>query len=261
MKIAAGIEYRGTCFSGWQRQKHAASIQQHVEEALSMVANHDVTTTCAGRTDAGVHAILQVIHFETTALRKSHSWVLGANANMTADICLLWARQVKEDFHARFSATGRCYRYVILNRKHRPGICHGLVTWEHRPLDIDLMSTAAAHLVGMHDYTSYRAMACQARNPVREVRRIDIYRKDQYVIIEIEANAFLHHMVRNIAGVLMTIGKQDEAPGWAKEILQARDRNQGGITAPADGLYLLNVEYPHVYGVPVGGSTTGMGLW
>ena len=250
MKIAAGVEYRGTSFAGWQRQHHAPSVQEHVEQALSIVADHKVTTVCAGRTDTGVHAVQQVIHFETSATRSDHSWVLGCNANMQADVCLRWARPVDGSFHARFSALSRTYRYVILNRKYRSGITHGLVAWEHRPLDTGLMSRAAVDLVGTHDFTSYRAVACQANNPVREIRRLDVTREDQYVFIEIEADGFLHHMVRNIAGVLIAIGKMDRDLSWASEILHARDRNKGGVTAPPGGLYLLDVEYPEKFGIP-----------
>lgn len=254
MKIAAGIEYRGTRFSGWQRQKHASSIQQHVEDALSVVADHEVTTICAGRTDAGVHAARQVIHFETSARRKIHSWVLGANSNMCRDVSLVWARPVTEDFHARFSAISRYYRYLILNRKYRPGISQGLVSWIHRPLDATLMHRAAQYLVGRHDFTSYRAVACQAATPVRKITRLDVHRREQFVLIEVEADAFLHHMVRNIAGVLIAVGEGEAAPEWAADVLQARDRNAGGVTAPAEGLYLMNVKYPEVYGLPGTGS-------
>ena len=250
MKIAAGVEYRGTYFAGWQRQHHAPSVQEHVEQALSIVADHKVITVCAGRTDTGVHAVQQVIHFETSANRPDHSWVLGCNANMQSDVCLRWAMPVDGSFHARFSALSRTYRYVILNRKYRSGITHGLVAWEHRPLDTGLMSRAAVDLVGTHDFTSYRAVACQANNPVREIRRLDVTREDQYVFIEIEADGFLHHMVRNIAGVLIAIGKMDRDLNWASEILHARDRNKGGVTAPPGGLYLLDVEYPEKFGIP-----------
>ena len=164
MKIAAGVEYDGSRYSGWQRQKHSASVQERVEAALSAVADHAVAVTCAGRTDAGVHALNQVIHFESDAVREPHSWVLGANTQLPADISLAWAKPVQADFHARYSATSRVYRYVILNRPARPGLGHGRVTWECRPLDAGRMSEAAASLVGEHDFTSYRASACQAKN-------------------------------------------------------------------------------------------------
>jgi len=251
MKIAAGIEYCGTRYSGWQCQKDVPNIQEHVEQAVSKVANHPVRVICAGRTDTGVHALNQVIHFETSAQRKLHSWILGSNVNMSADVSMIWARQVEDDFHARYSATGRTYRYIILNRAARPGFNNGLVTWEYRPLDEERMTAAAAHLAGEHDFTSFRSAACQAKNPVRVVRRCEVYRQHDYVILEIAANAFLHHMVRNIAGVLMAIGMRKEDPDWVKDILRARNRKAGGVTAPADGLYLMNVDYPDKYGLPV----------
>ncbi|TAJ95231.1 MAG: tRNA pseudouridine(38-40) synthase TruA [Gammaproteobacteria bacterium] len=250
MKLAAGVEYRGTSYAGWQRQHHAVSVQEHVEQALSKVADRRVMTVCAGRTDTGVHAIQQVIHFTTDAIRSPHSWVLGANANLRGDVCLRWAIEVEDGFHARFSALSRTYRYVILNRKYRPSISRGLVTWEHRLLDAEAMAAAGSELTGRHDFTSYRAIACQAKHPVREIRKLEICRTGQFVLIEIQADGFLHHMVRNIAGVLMAIGKGDRKPCWAKEVLEARDRNQGGVTAPPDGLYLIDVEYPEKYRIP-----------
>ncbi|MCZ6526199.1 MAG: tRNA pseudouridine(38-40) synthase TruA [Gammaproteobacteria bacterium] len=250
MKIAAGVEYCGLNFFGWQRQSHAPSVQQHVEEALSKVADHPIRVHCAGRTDTGVHALQQVIHFESTAQRQMHSWLFGSNVNMSAGVSLTWVQQAGDDFHARFSATGRTYRYIILNRPARPALGHGLVTWEKRPLDIDLMTAAAVDLVGKHDFTSYRTQSCQAKSPVREIRRLDIFRKGEYIIFEIAADAFLHHMVRNIAGVLMTIGRGDQAPGWAKQVLQARDRKVSGMTASAHGLYLIDVEYPVRFNLP-----------
>ncbi len=250
MKIAAGIEYSGLHFSGWQRQKHASSVQQLVEEALSKVADHPLHVQCAGRTDAGVHALHQVIHFETSAQREMYSWVFGSNVNMSNEVSLIWAKQVVDEFHARYSATGRTYRYIILNRSARPGLNQGFVTWERRPLDTESMLAAAVDLVGEYDFTSYRSIACQAKNPVREIRRLDVYRKDELVVIEVEANAFLQHMVRNITGVLMTIGMHKEEIGWAKHVLDAKDRTMAGVTAPAQGLYLVDVEYPKRFNIP-----------
>lgn len=250
MKIALGLEYCGTAYSGWQRQRHTGSIQQCVEEALSRVADHTVTVQCAGRTDAGVHAWHQVIHFETEVGREMHAWVLGGNVNLPTDISLLWAKNVSDEFNARFSATGRSYQYIILNRRARPGTMHGYVTWEPRPLDERLMQQAAASLLGEHDFTSFRATECQARNPVREIRRLEITRSGGYVFIDIEANAFLHHMVRNIAGVLMAIGTGKMPVTWAQQVLEAKDRSLGGVTVPATGLYLKEVHYPLHFGIP-----------
>ena len=250
MKIAFGVEYCGTKYYGWQRQGDTPTIQACVENALSKVADQAIKIHCAGRTDTGVHAIHQVVHAETNVEREMHSWVFGANTNLPGDISVLWAREMPEDFHARFSATGRCYRYIILNRPARSGLKDKRVTWERRDLNETLMQEAAGNLIGEHDFTSYRALACQAKNPVRDIRRLDINRHGDYITIEIEANAFLHHMVRNIAGVLMTIGMEREPVGWAKQILDARDRTLGGMTAPADGLYLIKIEYPQHFGIP-----------
>lgn len=250
MRIAAILEYDGSNFSGWQRQNDARSIQQCVEEALSKVANEPVTVTVAGRTDAGVHALAQVIHFGTHAVRDGHSWVRGAISNLPDDVALLWAGEVDADFHARFFATGRRYHYVILNRPIRPTYLRGHVSWEYRPLDAAAMQQGANHLIGKHDFTSFRAAECQAKSPVRELRGLEVERHGEFVHIRVYANAFLQHMVRNIAGVLMDIGAGEQKPGWAKEVLEARDRTQGGVTAPPDGLYLTAIEYPQHYGIP-----------
>jgi tRNA pseudouridine38-40 synthase len=249
MKIAIGLEYCGAAYSGWQRQKHISSVQEHVESALSSVADHDVQVQCAGRTDAGVHALQQVAHFETGAERDTRSWVLGSNVHLPPDISILWAQMVENDFHARFSATGRTYCYVILNRTARPGLLQRRVAWECRQLDEGLMQKAAACLLGAHDFTSYRAVDCQSGTPLRNIRRLEIRRQDDFIIMEIEANAFLQHMVRNIAGVLMAIGMGEAPPAWSQQVLEARDRTRGGVTAPADGLYLVNVSYPEKYGI------------
>ena len=216
MKIAIGVEYCGTGIHGWQRQKQTPTVQDCVERALSSVADHPVQVYCAGRTDAGVHALHQIIHFESSAKRELHAWVLGGNISLPNSISLLWAKEMDDEFHARFSATGRTYRYVILNRRARPGVLHGRVTWEGRPLDLTSMREAAKVFLGSHDFTSYRAIRCQAKSPIREVRRFEIVQQDEFIVIEIEANAFLHHMVRNIAGVLMTIGMGHEEPNWGQ---------------------------------------------
>jgi len=251
MKIAVGLEYCGAAYAGWQRQKHIISVQEHVESALSKVADHEVHVQCAGRTDAGVHALQQVAHFDTMAKRDMRSWILGGNVHLPSDISILWAHRMEEDFHARFSATGRRYSYVILNRTARPGLLRRRVAWECRPLDEGLMQQAAGYLLGEHDFTSYRAVECQSETPVRNVRSLEVRRRDDFIVMEIEANAFLHHMVRNIAGVLMSIGMGEAPPAWSKQVLEACDRTQGGVTAPADGLYLVRVSYPEKYGIPI----------
>jgi len=202
---------------------------------------------CAGRTDTGVHAVGQVIHFETTVTRTQRSWVLGANANLPGDICLLWARPVPGAFHARFSARSRRYRYVLLNRWVRPAALKGKVTWEPRPLDEARMRAAAAALRGEHDFSSFRALACQAKSPIRTIYELSVTREQDLVYIDVHANAFLHHMVRNIAGVLLAIGTGERAVSWVEELLALRDRARGGVTAPAHGLYLVGVRYEADY--------------
>ncbi len=250
MRIAAIVEYDGAGFCGWQWQDDVPSVQQVVEQALSKVANEPVRVTVAGRTDAGVHALAQVIHFDTSVQRSDHAWVRGTNSYLPDSVALLWAGMVSDEFSARFSATGREYRYVILNRPVRPALLTGCVTHEYRLLDIERMQVAARHLLGTHDFSSFRAMQCQAKSPIRELRALDVVRDGERVVIRAYANAFLHHMVRNLAGVLMDIGAGEREPDWAREVLEARDRTIGGITAPPDGLYLTSIEYPAGFGIP-----------
>lgn len=250
MRIAFGVEYLGTDFFGWQNQPHARSVQGCIEAALSKVANHPVAVVCAGRTDTGVHAVGQVIHADVIAQRSLRGWVLGTNSHLPKDISLLWAKAVDDDFHARFSAIARHYRYLILNRLTRPALLAQKVAWEHRPLQLDLMQQAANYLIGTHDFTSYRTVACQAKSPIRTISQLTIYRHQidpEQIVIDICANGFLHHMVRNIVGVLIPIGCGEQSPQWAQTVLEARDRRQGGITAPAGGLYLYGVDYPPPY--------------
>lgn len=250
MRIALGIEYDGSRYCGWQLQKDAPTVQACVEQALAKVADQPVRMICAGRTDTGVHAAGQVVHFDTTAQRTARSWVFGANSNLPKDIAVLWAQPVPDDFHARFSARRRGYRYVIFNRAVRPTFLQHRVSWEHRPLDVGRMAEAATHLLGTHDFSSYRALACQAKSPVRTVYRLEVSRRGELVFVDLEANGFLHHMVRNIAGVLMSIGAGEQSPAWAGEILAHRDRTLGGVTAPPFGLYLMQVKYPSHYALP-----------
>jgi len=250
-RIALGVEYDGQPFCGWQRQKDdLPTVQGALEAGLSQVANEPVKIVCAGRTDTGVHACAQVIHFDTRAQRSERSWVFGANANIDKAVSVLWARPVSTDFHARFSALSRRYRYVIANRRVRPSFAAGRVSWDPRPLDEHRMQQAALHLLGEHDFNAYRAAACQAHSPVRTLHRLDVQRKRDLVIIDIEANAFLHHMVRNIAGVLMAIGAGEQEVDWSREVLEARDRRLGGVTAPPHGLYFMGVEYPSGFEIP-----------
>ncbi len=250
MKIALAVEYDGSAYCGWQVQEDVPTVEACLTEAVSKVADHPVKLHCAGRTDTGVHASGQVVHFTTAARRELHAWVLGVNVNLPEDISVLWARPVREDFHARFSATGRVYRYLILNRLARPALLKRRITWQYQHLDEVRMRAGAQFLIGEHDFSSYRASGCQAKSPVREIRRLEVGRQGARVMIEVEANAFLHHMVRNIAGVLMAIGMGRAEPEWAGEVLAARDRALGGVTAAPDGLYLLGVQYPRDFGLP-----------
>jgi tRNA pseudouridine38-40 synthase len=259
MRIAAIVEYDGSSFCGWQLQDDVRTVQCDVEQALTTVANEPIRVVTAGRTDTGVHASAQVIHFDSSAERTGRAWQRGANSNLADDVSVLWADEVDSSFHARFSATGRHYQYVIFNRSVRPTFLRRHVTWEYRSLDIERMQSAARHLLGTHDFSSYRTVHCQSKDPVRELRSLDISRRGDYVVLHVYANAFLHHMVRNLAGVLMTIGAGEREPEWAKQVLEARDRTQGGITAPADGLYLTAVEYPQNFNIPQ--LSPDSGLW
>ncbi|MCU7871286.1 MAG: tRNA pseudouridine(38-40) synthase TruA [Candidatus Thiodiazotropha sp. (ex Lucinoma borealis)] len=250
MKIALGVEYDGSAFHGWQFQGDVRSVQELLQLALSRVADHDVTVHCAGRTDSGVHATGQVVHFETGAHRSIRSWVLGSNTNLPDDTSISWAKQAPDTFHARFSAIGRHYRYLILNQQFRSALWRKRAVWIHQPLDESRMHIAAQKLVGTYDFSSYRALGCQAKHPVRTIHRLAVKRQGSFVSIEVHANAFLHHMVRNIAGVLIAIGKGEQAVSWAEEVLCLRDRTLGGVTAPPQGLYLTKVDYPAEFDIP-----------
>jgi tRNA pseudouridine38-40 synthase len=251
-RFALGLEYDGTAFMGWQRQPHEGrTVQASVEEALSSVADHPIEVTCAGRTDAGVHARAQVIHFDSQAKRDLRSWLLGTNSRLPPDVAACWIKEVPEAFHARFKATARQYRYVILNRDTRPALARAELTWVHRALEVEPMQAAARHLMGRHDFSAYRSVDCQAKQPVRTLKRLDLRREGERILIDAVADGFLHHMVRNIVGVLMEVGQGKRGPDWSREVLEGRDRALGGITAPAHGLTLVAVEYPAEFGVPV----------
>ena len=250
MRVAVGVEYDGTNYVGWQFQDNGSSVQAVVENAFSRVSNEPIRVICAGRTDTGVHALGQVIHFDTSAQRDERSWVFGANSHLPKDVAVVWAKSVDDEFHARFSAKRRRYRYVILNRPVRPTVLAYRVAWEYRPLDAQLMAQAAEYLLGEHDFSAYRAAGCQSKTAQRRVELLNVERKQDLVIIDIVANAFLHHMVRNIAGVLMEIGAGERAVDWSQEVLQSRDRTQAGITAPSHGLYLMEVDYSPDYQLP-----------
>ncbi|MBK1632732.1 tRNA pseudouridine(38-40) synthase TruA [Thiohalocapsa halophila] len=256
-RIALAVEYDGGAYSGWQLQHHADTVQARLEAALGRVAAEPVRVHCAGRTDAGVHAEGQVVHFDTRAERSPRSWVLGTNSNLPDDIAVRWAQAVAPGFHARFSATGRHYRYVILCRPTRSALWRGRAVWTHKTLDLARMRTAGGLLVGRHDFTSFRALACQAKSPVRTLRYLHLERQGDLITLALGADGFLHHMVRNIAGVLMAIGSGEAPVAWTAELLAVRNRALGGVTAPPHGLYLTGVDYPADFGLPGGLSAGG----
>lgn len=249
-RVAMGVEYDGSAFHGWQIQEDVRTVQEQLERAIGKVADHEVRVHCAGRTDAGVHALEQVVHFDTRARRSERSWVLGTNVNSPPDVNVLWAKILGSDFHARFGATARHYLYCILSRSTRSALMRHRAVWVHRPLDLNLMRQAAADLVGEHDFSSFRALGCQAKSPVRRVHYLGLERRGQVLELRIGANGFLHHMVRNIAGVLIAVGCGDEPGSWVRELLQVRDRRCGGVTAPPQGLYFLRADYPEGFGLP-----------
>ena len=249
-RVAIGLEYDGTHYKGWQIQSHAPSIQETLNRAVSRVADEPVDCVGAGRTDTGVHAEAQVAHFDTAAGRPPRSWVLGINSNLPDDINVLWATEVSHDFHARYSATDRTYRYRILNRPVRSALERHRAWWVRQPLDESAMAAGAAHFVGEHDFSAFRAAGCQSKTPMRKVRRLDVQRDASLVTVTIAANAFLHHMVRNIVGTLVRIGKGEADPQWVVDLLAGRDRKLAGMTAPAAGLTLVSVHYPERCGVP-----------
>lgn len=250
MKIALGIEYNGAAYCGWQRQKEVNSVQQELERALSIVANKPVEVLCAGRTDAGVHGTGQIVHFETDVERKTVAWTMGANANLPRDIAVRWAAEVSDQFHARFSATARRYRYIIFNHKLRPGILSDGVSHYHAELDEQLMNEAGQYLLGENDFTSFRAAHCQSRTPWRNIMHLNVTRLGHYVVVDVKANAFVHHMVRNIVGSLMVVGRKEQPVEWIDWLLKAKDRKLAGATAKAEGLYLVDVDYPEEFGLP-----------
>jgi tRNA pseudouridine38-40 synthase len=249
-RIAMGLEYDGSAFHGWQAQDDVRTVQTDLEKAIAVVADHPVGVRCAGRTDAGVHALEQVVHFDTPARRSERSWLLGTNANLPADVNVLWVRPVAPDFHARFSATARHYRYLILPRATRSALLRNRAVWTHYSLQLRRMQQAGQQLVGEHDFSSFRALGCQAKSPIRRIHYLEVAERDGVMEIAVGANGFLHHMVRNIAGVLMTIGRGEAPVDWVRDLLEVRDRTKGGVTAPPHGLYLARADYPERFGLP-----------
>lgn len=251
MRLALGIEYDGSGFCGWQTQSAGCAVQDRLEAACSSIAGVPVSTICAGRTDAGVHALGQVVHFDCNVERPLSAWVRGVNALLPPAMAVTWAHPVGGDFHARFGATARVYRYVLLNHAVRPAADHGRVGWFHAPLDVARMRAAAVCLTGEHDFSAFRAAECQAQSPVRTLHAVSVETSGPYVIFEFRANAFLHHMVRNIVGSLVYVGKGRHAPEWMAAVLQGRDRSQAAPTFDASGLYLARVDYESRWGLPV----------
>ena len=250
-RVAAIIEYDGTDYAGWQSQTHSVSIQDAVQAALSFVAGHPIIAICAGRTDAGVHAVGQVVHFDTHAERTPRAWVLGANTKLAPSIALQWAGEVTEGFHARHKAVRRIYRYAILNRSARSALHRTRAAWIHRPLDAAAMQAAAQTLIGEHDFSAFRSIECQSQTTIRRVDAIEVTREGDYVWVQISANAYLHHMVRNIVGTLMDVQCESDPRSAMAKVLAGADRRYAGATAPAAGLYLWRVEYPRDFGIPV----------
>lgn len=249
MRIALALEYDGSQYHGWQAQTGLHTVQQAVEHALSRVADSPVTVVCAGRTDTGVHATNQVIHFDCEKERNVRAWIHGANSFLPKDICIKWGKEMPAEFHARFSAVARRYRYIIYNAPIRPALLRSNVTWQYRQLDHRLMHQAAQCLTGENDFTSFRSVECQSNTPMRTVNQLLVTRSGELVIIDIIANAFLHHMVRNIAGVLIAVGSGKHPVSWVEEVLKAKDRRLGAETAPSYGLYLVHVNYPPEFSI------------
>jgi tRNA pseudouridine38-40 synthase len=243
MRLALGVEYDGSPYCGWQTQPSGCSVQDALERALSQIADKRIEVQCAGRTDAGVHALGQVVHFDTEARRPITAWVRGANTLLPRSIAVAWVREVDGAFHARSCARGRAYTYLLLNRAERPALHHSYLGWHHHRLELEPMREAAAHLLGVHDFSAFRAAECQARSPVKDLRRLDIERKGELVIFQLAADAFLHHMVRNIVGCLIKVGNGARPPDWLKVVLAGRDREHAAPTFAANGLYLTGVEY------------------
>jgi tRNA pseudouridine38-40 synthase len=250
MRLALGISYNGEAYEGWQSQPSGRTVQDRLEAALTQFADQPISTVCAGRTDAGVHGLMQVVHFDTPLQREEFSWIRGTNRFLPADIAVQWAKPVPDAFHSRASAIARRYAYVVLESPVRPSIEAGRVGWVFRTLDAAAMQEAAALLIGQHDFSSFRAAACQARTPVKTMNRVAIARHGAYWRFEFEADAFLHHMIRNIMGCLLVIGQGQQPPQWMSQVLAARDRDAAAPTFSPDGLYFLGPVYGPEWNLP-----------
>lgn len=250
MRIALGVEYAGNAFEGWQSQRHGRTVQDALERAIGLIAGHPVRLHCAGRTDTGVHASIQVAHFDTFAERPVSSWVRGVNSRLAVPVSVRWALEVDDTFHARFLACARRYRYILHNSPVRPALLAGRVGWFHPPLELEPMSAAIGSLVGRHDFSAFRAAGCQAKSPLKIMHEARVHRDGEYFVFDFYANAFLHHMVRNLVGALVYVGKGHHPPQWLGEVLQDGDRSRAAPTFPADGLYLCGVDYPDRWSLP-----------
>lgn len=250
MRLALGISYHGQAYQGWQSQLSGQTVQDKLELALAKFTAQKVSTLCAGRTDAGVHALAQVVHFDTALARAASSWVRGTNTFLPRDIAVQWAQAVPDEFHCRASALSRRYVYILLASPVRPSVDAGRVGWVFRPLDLSAMEQAVAHLLGEHDFTSFRASACQSLSPVKTLERISITQRGTYWHFEFEANAFLHHMIRNLMACLIVVGQHNRPPDWIKDVLLARDRNAAAPTFSPEGLYFLGPRYAPRWGLP-----------
>lgn len=250
MKIALGVEYDGCRFFGWQRQQEVTGVQNEIERCLTEIVGHPVEVYCAGRTDAGVHATGQVIHFETDVERALNAYTYGMNSKLPDGVAIRWAKQVDDSFHARFSATARRYRYVIYNNRMRPAILHSGLSHYPLPLDVDKMQAACPALLGEHDFSSFRAAQCQSHSPNRNIMHLSVSRFADYIVVDIKANAFVHHMVRNITGCLIEIGLGRQPVEWLATLLAAKDRTQAAATAKPNGLFLIEVDYPEHFAIP-----------
>ena len=250
MRIALGVEYDGTAFHGWQTQPGGGTVQDALESALAQIAGERIVLVCAGRTDAGVHATGQVAHFDSAVERPLTAWVRGVNALLPRAVAVRWAQPVGENFHARFSALARRYRYLLLNRPQRPGVGHGRIGWFHRSLDVERMQQAAARVLGEHDFSAFRAADCQAKNPVRTMHAAHVRRFGELIVFDFEANAFLQHMIRNLVGSLVYIGQGRQPVAWMSDLLTMKDRRLAAPTFAADGLYLVGVRYESCWGIP-----------
>jgi tRNA pseudouridine38-40 synthase len=251
MRLALAVEYSGHAFCGFQAQKSGCGVQDALERAIGEIAGHVVTVIAAGRTDAGVHAVSQIVHFDTTVVRPESAWVRGVNSHLPRTAAVLWAREVPEEFHARFAAIARHYTYLLMTRPERPALLAGQVGWYHQALDPALIDAGTAHLLGTHDFSAFRAAECQAKSPVKTLTRIAVLQQGPFIRFEFSANAFLHHMVRNIVGALVQVGAGRMEPSWIAELLAARDRTRAAPTFAPDGLYLNGADYDARFGLPL----------